>query len=78
LTEHYRLNGLFNIQFREGVHGPRLLEINPRPSGGFGMSCLSGANLAQIALQALKGETPEPAQIHYGLKVNEINTPVVL
>jgi hypothetical protein len=78
LTEHYRLNGLFNIQFREGVHGPRLLEVNPRPSGGFGMSCLSGANLAQIALQALKGETPEPAQIHYGLKVNEINTPVVL
>ncbi|WP_020561725.1 ATP-grasp domain-containing protein [Methylosarcina fibrata] len=78
LTSHYRLNGLFNIQFREGVHGPRLLEINPRPSGGFGMSCLSGANLAQIALQALKGETPEPARIHYGLKVNEINTPVVL
>ena len=78
LTAHYRLNGLFNIQFKEGVHGPRLLEINPRPSGGFGMACLSGANLAHIALQSIKSETVQQPVIRYGLKVTEINTPVVL
>ena len=78
LTAHYRLNGLFNIQFKEGVNGPRLLEINPRPSGGFGMACLSGANLAHIALQGIKGETFQQPTIHYGLRVTEINTPVVL
>jgi hypothetical protein len=78
LTQHYRLNGLFNIQFKEGVQGVRLLEINARPSGGFGMACLSGANLAHIALQAIKGEMPLPASICYGLKVGEINMPVVL
>jgi hypothetical protein len=78
LTAHYRLNGLFNIQFKEGVHGVRLLEINPRPSGGFGMACLSGANLAQIALQGIKGETFHPPTIRYGLRVTEINTPVVM
>jgi hypothetical protein len=78
LTEHYKLNGLFNIQFKEGVNGPRLLEINPRPSGGFGMACLSGANLAHIALQSIKGETVQRPVIRYGLKVTEINTPVVL
>jgi hypothetical protein len=78
LTAHYRLNGLFNIQFKEGVNGPRLLEINPRPSGGFGMACLSGANLAHIALQGIKGETVQQPVIRYGLKVTEINTPVVL
>jgi hypothetical protein len=78
LTSHYRLNGLFNIQFKEGVNGPRLLEINPRPSGGFGMACLSGAKLAHIALQGIKGKAfPEPV-IHYGLKVIEVNTPMVL
>ncbi len=78
LTSHYRLNGLFNIQFKEGVNGPRLLEINPRPSGGFGMACLSGANLAHIALQGIKGKAfPEPV-IQYGLKVIEVNTPMVL
>jgi predicted ATP-grasp superfamily ATP-dependent carboligase len=78
LTEHYRLNGIFNIQFKEGAQGVRLLEINPRPSGGFGMACLSGANLAHIALQAIKGETVAEPIIRYGLKINEINTPVIL
>ncbi|MDD5276105.1 MAG: ATP-grasp domain-containing protein [Methylovulum sp.] len=78
LTAHYRLNGLFNIQFKEGKQGVRLLEINPRPSGGFGMACLSGANLAQIALQAIKGEAVDPPIIQYGLKVAEVNTPVIL
>jgi hypothetical protein len=78
LTAHYRLNGIYNIQFKEGIHGPRLLEINPRPSGGFGMACLAGANLAQIALQGFKGESFDHPSICYGLKVTEINTPVVL
>lgn len=78
LTAQYRLNGLFNIQFKEGVHGVRLLEINPRPSGGFGMACLSGANLAQIALQAIKGELFQLPTVRYGLRVTEINTPVVM
>ena len=78
LTAHYRLNGLFNIQFKEGAEGVRLLEINPRPSGGFGMACLSGANLAQIALQSIKGEAFQPPVIQYGLRVTEINTPVVM
>ncbi len=78
LTAHYRLNGIFNIQFKEGVHGVRLLEINPRPSGGFGMACLAGANLAVMALQAFKGEIVQPAVINYHLRVAEISTPVVL
>lgn len=78
LTAHYQLNGLFNIQFKEGEQGVRLLEINPRPSGGFGMACLSGANLAQIALQSIKGEIFQPPTIRYGLRVTEINTPVVM
>ena len=78
LTKRYRLNGLFNIQFKNGVNGPRLLEINPRPSGGFGMACLSGAHLAYIALQSIKGKTIRQPVIQYGLKVTEINTPVVL
>lgn len=78
LTAHYYLNGLFNIQFKNGKDGPRLLEINPRPSGGFGMACLAGTNLAKLALQAFKGEKVSPPEIHYGLKIAEVNTPVVL
>ena len=78
LTAHYRLNGLFNVQFKEGRDGVRLLEINPRPSGGFGMACLSGVNLAVMALQAFKGEAIESATIHYQRRVTEVNTPVIL
>jgi predicted ATP-grasp superfamily ATP-dependent carboligase len=78
LTAQYRLNGIFNIQFKEGTQGVRLLEINPRPSGGFGMACLAGVNLAQIALQTIKGEAFRQPSISYGLKVSEVNTPVVL
>jgi hypothetical protein len=78
LIRHYRLNGLVNIQYKEGESGPRLLEINPRPSGGFGMACLAGANLAKIALEGSKGETPPIPSLRYGLKISEINTPVVL
>lgn len=78
LTAHYRLNGIFNIQFKEGKNGPRLLEINPRPSGGFGMACLAGANLAHIALQGMTGEEIVKPTILYGLRVNEVNTPVII
>jgi len=78
LIRHYRLNGLINIQYKEGESGPRLLEINPRPSGGFGMACLAGANLAKIALEGFKSGTPAIPPLRYGLKISEINTPVVL
>jgi biotin carboxylase len=51
LTRTYRLNGVFNIQFREGKNGLALLEINPRMSGGIGMACAAGPNLPYIALR---------------------------
>lgn len=78
LTAHFKLNGIFNIQFKEGKHGPRLLEINPRPSGGFGMACLSGADLAGMAWRGFKGEAVEQPVIRYGLRVAEVKTAVVL
>ncbi|MFA7242615.1 MAG: ATP-grasp domain-containing protein [Sulfuricellaceae bacterium] len=50
LTAAYGLNGVFNIQFRESQNGLRLLEINPRMSGGIAMACLAGPNLPYLAL----------------------------
>ena len=50
LTATYGLNGVFNVQFREGQNGLRLLEINPRMSGGIAMACLAGPNLPHLAL----------------------------
>ncbi|MBB5369409.1 MULTISPECIES: ATP-grasp domain-containing protein [unclassified Janthinobacterium] len=50
LARDYQLNGVFNIQFREGANGLALLEINPRMSGGIGMACAAGPNLPYLAL----------------------------
>ena len=50
LTHTYGLSGMFNVQFREGGDRLRLLEINPRMSGGIGMACVAGPNLPWIAL----------------------------
>lgn len=50
LTLMYGLNGVFNIQFREGKNGLSILEINPRMSGGIAMACLAGPNLPYLAL----------------------------
>jgi biotin carboxylase len=50
LARTYGLNGVFNVQFREGAGKLRLLEINPRMSGGIGMACVAGPNLPFIAL----------------------------
>lgn len=81
LIERFRLSGLVNIQFKEDAHGrPKLLEINPRPSGGVAMACLSGINLPYWALRGeLEGyaklSIPEP---RLGVRVTEVSLPVVL
>jgi len=53
LTERFGLSGLFNVQFREGRHGPRLLEVNPRFAGGIGYTGATGLNLPSLALRGL-------------------------
>lgn len=79
LTTHYGLNGLFNIQFKaNAADEPRLLEINPRPSGGFGMACLGGVNLTEVFLQSAYSDSIVIPPIRYGLRVSEVSTPVIL
>jgi biotin carboxylase len=74
LTAAYGLNGVFNVQFREGVHGLRLLEINPRMSGGIAMACLAGPNLPFLALAGFDrgfANLPVPP-IRAGIRVGEV------
>lgn len=80
LIERFKLNGNINIQYRQGPEGLRVLEINPRMSGGIGMACQSGLNLPYLALAAFdRGsdhlDVPLP---QYDLVVGEVNTPVSL
>lgn len=80
LARDYQLNGIFNVQFREGRRGLALLEINPRMSGGIGMACLAGPNLPYLALagfdRGFAGLTVAPARD--GMRVGETALPVEL
>lgn len=75
MVEAYALRGLFNVQFREGRSGLRLLEINPRFAGGIGMSGAAGVNLPYLALKgAVHGFSDcarTPARV--GARVMEIS-----
>jgi hypothetical protein len=45
IVARHRLNGLVNVQTRDGRGTPRLLELNARMSGGLLYACASGVNL---------------------------------
>ena len=81
LVAAFGLHGLINVQFKDALDGsPKLLEINPRSSGGIAMSCLSGLNLPLIAYQAClqdgkRATLPAPT---YGLRVAEISRAIVV
>lgn len=59
MTAAFGLRGLFNAQFRAGRDGIRLLEINPRFSGGIGYTGAAGVNLPYLALRGLVHGFPE-------------------
>lgn len=82
LAADFGLSGMFNVQFREGRDGLRLLEINARASGGIGMACLAGPNLPYLALTTFvdghEGVTPEQLAVRDGMRVGELGTAVEL
>ena len=85
LCSTHGLNGIFNVQFREsagngGARRPRLLEINPRMSGGIGMACLAGPNLPYIALRGFADgfDGLDIPAVRDGMRVGELARAVEL
>ncbi|AGX87256.1 ATP-grasp domain-containing protein [Candidatus Symbiobacter mobilis] len=80
IIAQFGLNGYVNVQCREGGAGPRILEVNPRMSGGIGMSCLAGPNLPFLGLAGFAHgyATLARVPVQHGLRVVQIDTPVVL
>lgn len=80
LTRHFRLSGVFNIQFRDDAGASYLLEINPRPSGGLHYSCLSGVAFMHWAVRLALG-TAQPADVprpRTGFRVGQVNKAIAL
>ena len=72
--EKYKLPYIFNIQIKYSQGIPKLLEINPRMSGGLDASCLSGINFPYLAVKLLLGEkiiVPEPKLNLYSTQIEK-------
>lgn len=80
LTRHLGLNGVYNIQFRDSDRGPRLLEINPRMSGGLHYACLSGLAFPYWAVRLVLGTArPEDVPVpRTGFRVGQVTRAVLL
>ncbi|MDQ2821323.1 MAG: ATP-grasp domain-containing protein [Pseudomonadota bacterium] len=85
LARIYGLSGMFNAQFREsgetvGSNALRLLEINPRMSGGIGMACVAGPILPWIALCGFADgfDNVVVPPVRDGIRVTELTSAVEL
>jgi len=73
-----RIPYAFNIQVRYNNGIPKLLEINPRMSGGLYITCLSGVNMPYLAVQALQGKTIEPPAPKFGIQAGYVEQPLIM
>jgi biotin carboxylase len=74
----YKLPYVFNIQVKYSKGVPKLLEINPRMSGGMHVSCLSGINLPYLAIKILLGEKIEKLKPRFGIRASHIEKEMIL
>lgn len=56
LASVLRFRGPVNFQFIRGLHGPLLIDVNPRFSGAWAISRAAGADLAEWTVADLHGE----------------------
>ncbi len=76
----YKIPYIFNIQVKYNNGIPKLLEINPRMSGGMHISCLTGINLPYLALKILLGERVDAKQLKpkFGIRASHIEKEMIL
>lgn len=78
MAAQYKIPYVFNIQVRYKDGIPKLLEINPRMSGGLHISCLADINFPYYAIKLLLGDQLDALYPKFGLKATHIEQPVIL
>jgi biotin carboxylase len=76
--QKYKLPYIFNIQVKYNKGVPKLLEINPRMSGGMHFSCLSGINFPYLAIKILLGEEIGDLKPSFGIRASHIEKEIIL
>ena len=78
VAETYKIPYNFNVQMEYGDGVPKLLEINPRMSGGLHASCLSGVNFPYLAVKLAMGGQVEKQAPAYGIMTSHIEKPMIM
>jgi biotin carboxylase len=78
VAEKCRIPFVFNIQIKYNKGVPKLLEINPRMSGGLFITCLSGVNMPYLAVKTIMGKSVERPTPKFGIKASYIELPVLM
>lgn len=75
-----RIPYAFNIQVRYNYDGgiPKLLEINPRMSGGLYITCLSGVNMPYLAVRSIMGKPIAPPDPQLGITASFVEQAVII
>ncbi|CAH1213367.1 hypothetical protein PAECIP111892_03840 [Paenibacillus auburnensis] len=78
VAETYRIPFNFNIQMKYGGSVPKLLEINPRMSGGLHVSCLSGINFPYLAVKSALGGEVQPVSFGEDVLASHVEQPMIM
>ncbi|ASA25282.1 ATP-grasp domain-containing protein [Paenibacillus donghaensis] len=78
VAEAYRIPFNYNIQMKYSGSIPKLLEINPRMSGGLHISCLSGINFPYLAVKSALGGEVQPAAFVHDVLASHVEQPLIM
>jgi biotin carboxylase len=78
VADRCRIPFVFNIQVKYNKGIPKLLEINPRMSGGLFITCLTGVNMPYLAVKTIQGQAFEPPIPEFGVKASYLELPIVM
>ncbi|NHN29459.1 ATP-grasp domain-containing protein [Paenibacillus agricola] len=77
-AEEYRIPYVYNIQVKYNKGVPKLLEINPRMSGGLYITCLSGVNIPYLAVKAVLGQPMDAIAPQLGITATYVEQPIIV
>ncbi|UHA74797.1 ATP-grasp domain-containing protein [Paenibacillus sp. 481] len=78
MAERYKIPYAYNIQVKYNKGIPKLLEINPRMSGGLYITCLTGVNIPYLAVRAVMGQQVDKPEPQYGIRAGYVEDPILI
>jgi biotin carboxylase len=71
-----RIPFVYNVQVKYNKGVPKLLEINPRMSGGLFITCLTGVNMPYLAVKTIMGQSFERPVPEFGVRASYLELPI--